>query len=190
MRDRVAVEGHELVRDERVRHAHVVLGALQQPAPGRGHDLVPGRGEEALQHRVALAQRAEKAVGAPDGRARVGGPLRGVGLPWRGVDLQVAEALALAAQARRAGGRLRHAFGRRWRRGAGDVRKARGRPAPRVEDAAHEEARGALLRDGAHHGVRADVEAVVAEAGQRDAVLRVLRAPHARAGLLGECARD
>jgi len=182
--------GRGVARVDRGRVGHgPELGAQQ---------LLLDAAEQALEDRVVLAQPVDECVGALERFGRVLRPLRLVGLARLRVGLQVAEALALPAQAGRAGAGRLEAHGWRWRVRVGDAREARRRAAllvceqegkagvsakrarawpglERTQHAPREEAARALLALGALDRVRVHVEAVVGEARQRDALLGVLR---------------
>lgn len=162
------------MRDQRVGHARVVLGPLHEPAAA-GDDLLDGIVEQPLEDGVVLPQAGEQRLGALERAGAVKRPLRRVGLARRLVALEVAEPLALLAQAPLGRGVGDHLGRRRRRVGVGNVREARRRAAALLGDAAHEQAAGALLHGRALDGVDAEVEAKVGEARQRDALLRVLR---------------
>jgi len=170
----LAVEGHDLVRDQRVGHARVVLGPLHEPA-AVGDDLLDGIVEQPLEDGVVFPQAGEQRLGPVERAGDVKLPLGGVGLARRLVALEVAEPLALLAQAPLGRG-VGDDLGRRRRRvGVGNVREARRRAAALLGDAAHEQTAGALLHGRALDDVDAEVEAKVDEARQRDALLGVLR---------------
>ena len=180
----LAVKAHDLVRDQHFLHARRVLDALHESASehARHGDLVLGGAQHALQDGIFLSQRIEQRLGACDGTGGVLLPRGDVGLARRLVGLEVAEALALPPQA--GGGRgVPDDRKRRWRRvGRADVRKARARAPLLVEHAARKDAARALLRLRATHGVRCDVQPVVGEARQRDALFGVCVVRRRRAG--------
>ena len=111
----LAVELHELVRDEDVGHVGAVLFALHEPPAHAGGrlDLVDGRVQHVAEHRVRLAERVDERPRAVDGARRVKGVLRRVGAARGLVGLEVAEARALRAQAPRARG-VGDGLRRRW----------------------------------------------------------------------------
>ena len=109
----LAVKGHELVRDQDVGHVGLVLDALHQPSTACGLDLVHGRVQQTLEHRVGLAERIDERLGAVDGARLVKGPLGRVGASRLVVPFQVAQSRPLGPQAAGARG-LGDVEGRRW----------------------------------------------------------------------------